>query len=128
MIDGEAVAHCPEGLPDFYRALGSDGQARACLFAFDLLHVGRDDLRGLELVERRALLQKYLAKAGPALRFSEHMEGPDGAAMFRHACAMGLEGIVSKKLAAPYLSGRCRSWLKVKNPTYRRRGELSQAA
>src|SRR3954471_13830106 len=48
--------------------------------------------------------------------------------MFRHACRLGLEGIVSKKVAAPYLSGRCRSWLKVKNPTYRRRGELSQAA
>jgi ATP-dependent DNA ligase len=43
----------------------------------------------LELVERRALLQKYLAKAGPALRFSEHMDGPDGEAMFRHACALG---------------------------------------
>src|SRR3954468_3271989 len=85
-------------------------------------------LSGLERVERRALLQKYLAKAGPALHFSEHMDGPDGEAMFRHACRLGLEGIVSKKLAAPYLSGRCRSWRKVKNPTYRRRGELSQAA
>src|SRR4051812_49064818 len=76
ILDGEAVAHCPDGLPDFFRLMGDDGQARACLYAFDLLHVGRDDLRGLELVERRALLQKYLTKAGPALHFSEHMEGP----------------------------------------------------
>src|SRR3954466_1559047 len=120
MIDGEAVAHCPEGLPDFYRLMGDDGQARACLYAFDLLHLGRDDLRGLELIERRSLLRKHLSKAGPALKFSEHMEGPDGEAMFRHACAMGLEGVVSKRATSRYRSGRCRSWLKIKNPGYAR--------
>jgi hypothetical protein len=38
------------------------------------------------------------------------------AAVFRHACAMGLEGIVSKRLTAPYRSGPCRDWIKVKNP------------
>ena len=42
------------------------------------------------------MLQKALRKAGSALRFSEHMAGWDGEAMFRHACVMGLEGIVSK--------------------------------
>ncbi len=41
--------------------------------------------------------------------------------MFRHACAMGLEGIVSKKLTSRYKSGSCKSWLKVKNPNYERR-------
>ena len=40
----------------------------------------------------------------------------DGATVFRHACKMGLEGIVSKRLAAPYRSGPSRDWLKVKNP------------
>ena len=49
------------------------------------------------------------------------MAGGDGEAMFRHACAMGLEGIVSKKLMSRYKSGACRSWLKVKNPAYGRR-------
>lgn len=122
MLDGEAVAHCPEGLPDFYRLMGDHGQGRACLYAFDLLHLGRDDLRGLELVERRALLRKHLAKTGPALIFSEHMEGSDGEAMFRHDCAMGLEGIVSKRVASRYKAGRCKSWLKVRNPAYVRRG------
>ena len=53
----EAVAHCPEGLPDFHALLGREGCGRACLYAFDVLHVGADDLRGLALVERRALLQ-----------------------------------------------------------------------
>jgi bifunctional non-homologous end joining protein LigD len=67
------------------------------------------------------MLQKALKKCGPVLRFSEHLEGPPGEAMFRHACAMGLEGIVSKKLTSRYKSGSCRSWLNVKNPNYERR-------
>jgi ATP-dependent DNA ligase len=40
----------------------------------------------------------------------------DGAVVFQHACKMGLEGIVSKRLTAPYRSGPSRDWLKVKNP------------
>src|SRR5215203_1223518 len=53
------------------------------------------------------MLQKALKRAGPALRFSEHMEGADGEAMFRHACALGLEGIVSKRVTRRYKSGSC---------------------
>ena len=49
------------------------------------------------------------------------MVGQDGEAMFRHACAMGLEGIVSKRVESRYTSGRCLSWVKVKNPAYERR-------
>src|SRR3954470_20594983 len=64
MIDGEAVAHCPEGLPDFYRLMGDDGQASACLFAFDVLHVGRDNLRGLELVEPAGAPAKVPGQGG----------------------------------------------------------------
>jgi bifunctional non-homologous end joining protein LigD len=52
---------------------------------------------------------------------SEHLSAEQGEAMFRHACAMGLEGIVSKKLASRYKSGAYKSWLKVKNPNYERR-------
>jgi ATP-dependent DNA ligase len=42
--------------------------------------------------------------------------------MFRHACRLGLEGIVSKRATSRYRSGRCLSWVKVKNPAYERRG------
>jgi bifunctional non-homologous end joining protein LigD len=70
------------------------------------------------------MLQKALKKAGPVLRFSEHLAGVEGEAMFRHACALGLEGIVSKKLMSRYKSGACKSWLKVKNPAYERRETL----
>src|SRR3954463_13674630 len=41
VLDGEAVAHCPKGLPDFHVLLSRSGAAAACLYAFDLLHVGR---------------------------------------------------------------------------------------
>ena len=48
-----------------------------------------DDLRGLALVERRALLREHLKRAAAAIIFSDHMTGADGEGMFRHACAMG---------------------------------------
>ena len=67
------------------------------------------------------MLQKALKKGGPVLRFSEHLPAEHGEAMFRHACTVGLEGIISKKLSR-YKSGACRSWLKVKNPAYEPRG------
>src|SRR3954468_12829978 len=118
VLDGEAVAHCDQGLPDFLRLLSGDGHARACFFAFDVLMLGGDDLRPLPLSLRRNMLAELPLDG--ALQFSGHMDGPDGEAMFRHACRMGLEGIISKRADRPYRSGRCRSWLKIKNPAYER--------
>ncbi|MFL5132972.1 MAG: DNA ligase [Microvirga sp.] len=121
MLDGEAVTHCLEGLPDFHKLMSRDGQSTACLYAFDLIWLEAQDLRGVELIGRRRMLQKALKKAGPALRFSEHMAGAAGEAMFRHACAMGLEGIISKRVASRYKSGSCIAWVKIKNRSYERR-------
>src|SRR4051812_8836818 len=84
VLDGEAVAHCDQGLPDFLRLLSGDGHARACLFAFDVLMLGGDDLRPLPLSIRRNMLAQLPLEG--ALQFSGHMDGPDGEAMFRHAC------------------------------------------
>ena len=56
-----------------------------------------------------------LAKAGDGIRLNEHIEG-DGPAVFRHACKLGLEGIVSKRKGSPYRSGRSPDWLKSKSP------------
>src|SRR4051812_239770 len=67
-----------------------------------------------------AMLKKLLRKAAPVLISSEHMDAADGERMFRHACALGLEGVVSKRLDRPYNSGRCHHWRKVKNPSYAR--------
>ena len=85
-----------------------------------LLRFNGEDLRTLPLEERRARLRKALQGLDKALRFSEHLEG-DGEAIFRHACALGLEGIVSKRRDARYRSGRSLTWLKINNPGYERR-------
>ena len=121
MLDGEAVSHCLDGLPDFHKLMSRDGQSTACLYAFDLIWLEAQDLRGVELIGRRRMLQKALKRGGPALRFSEHLTAPYGEAMFRHACAMGLEGIISKRVTSRYMSGACLSWVKVKNRSYERR-------
>jgi bifunctional non-homologous end joining protein LigD len=105
VLDGEAVAHCSAGLPDFNRTLTADGQRQACLYAFDLLMLAGEDPRPLPLLDRRKRLQRLLKTAPTALVFSEHLEA-DGEAIFRHACAMGLEGIVAKRADRPYRSGR----------------------
>jgi len=68
VLDGEAIAHCLEGLPHFNRLLSGDGQASACLYAFDLLWLEAQDLRGVELIGRRRIRRELLA-AGLA---SEH--------------------------------------------------------
>jgi ATP-dependent DNA ligase len=49
------------------------------------------------------------------IQLSETITG-DGAAIFRHACGLGLEGIVLKRIGSRYVSGRTRAWLKTKNP------------
>ena len=94
---GRALRGGPAGLSC---APGPRGCATACLYAFDLLLVGAQDLRGLALVDRRALLREHLKSAGAAIIYSDHMTGADGEGMFRHACRMGLEGIVSKRPTA----------------------------
>jgi ATP-dependent DNA ligase len=65
---------------------------------------------------RRATLRSLLKKSKPGIQLSEHLEGADGEAVFHHACAMGFEGIVSKRRDRPYRSGRSPDWIKVKNP------------
>jgi bifunctional non-homologous end joining protein LigD len=75
-----------------------------------------DDLRREPLELRKAMLASVLARAGHGIRFNEHMICDDGDIVFRHACLMGLEGIVSKRKGSPYRSGRSPDWLKVKNP------------
>jgi bifunctional non-homologous end joining protein LigD len=86
------------------------------LYAFDLIELNGDDLRRDPLNVRKATLASVLAKAGPGVRLNEHIGHEDGATVFRHACKLGLEGIVSKRKGSPYRSGRSPDWLKMKNP------------
>ena len=73
----------------------------ARLIAFDLLALNGADLRPLPLRQRRRRLQELLPCQDDALWFSSHVGGADGVALFRHACAMNLEGIVSKRINTP---------------------------
>jgi bifunctional non-homologous end joining protein LigD len=57
-----------------------------------------------------------VARAGHGVWFNDHIEEEDGVIVFRHACKLGLEGIVSKRKDSPYRSGRSPDWLKMKNP------------
>ncbi len=117
-VDGEIVATDAKGVTDFDRlrlALSARSQ-EAFLYAFDILELDGEDLRRRPWVERRAALAQLLRSTADSIALSEHMAGPDGEAMFRHVCAMGLEGIVSKGVDRPYTSGRSRDWIKIKNP------------
>lgn len=114
MIDGEAVIVGEDGVSDFDRLHSREHDASVLLYAFDLLSVDGTDVRHDRLDDRRAKLRLLLVRPD-GIRFSDHHSG-DGEVMFRHACPMGLEGIVSKRYDSPYQSGRSQSWLKVKNP------------
>jgi ATP-dependent DNA ligase len=115
LIDGEAVILGDDGSSSF-NALRSKRQGEAVLVAFDLLEDDGSDLRELTLVKRKQRLKKLLGKAkGQAIQYVEHLTG-DGPTVFAHVCGLGLEGIVSKRLDAPYRSGRSTAWLKSKNP------------
>jgi bifunctional non-homologous end joining protein LigD len=83
----------------------------------DLLALNGEDLRKMPLHERRRRLADLLAD-NDVVRFSGHVEGAKGAALFRRACAMGLEGIVSKRVNTPYRSGPFLGWRKIKCPGY----------
>jgi len=116
IIDGEVCALDHNGAPDFaaLQAALSDGKTEPLIFfAFDLLFEGNEDLRRLPLSARKARLQKMLAKHDTHIRYVEHFTS-GGDAVLLSACRMNLEGIVSKKLDAPYASGRGDSWTKAK--------------
>jgi bifunctional non-homologous end joining protein LigD len=105
IIDGEAVACDDNGVTSFNHVRYRHHDESIFLYAFDLIELNGDDLRRDHLQGRKAKLGMILAKAGAGIRFNEHMEG-DGETVFRHACRLGLEGIVSKRKDSAYRSGR----------------------
>jgi bifunctional non-homologous end joining protein LigD len=100
-----------EGTTDF-SVLQNELKAKSdkiAMVAFDLLYINGYDLRKLPLLERKTLLKKLIAKT--AIQFSESFE-VDGPEMFKHACGVGLEGVVSKVRDSRYSSGRGNDWVK----------------
>jgi bifunctional non-homologous end joining protein LigD len=124
LIDGELVVLDRSGRPSF-----SDLQTRvavtdrasiavasrhqpATFFAFDLVEALGRNLRELPLLERKKLLVQMLPTVGP-VRYSIHIED-QGRATFTAAQQLGLEGIVGKRAASRYQSGRSPDWIKVR--------------
>lgn len=119
ILDGEAVGVAADGRSDFstlQKAL-SDGHDHAlALYLFDLPYVDGWDLTATPLLERKEVLRELLEAAGAddaTLRYSDHIPGR-GEEVFRHACRMGLEGVVSKRGDRPYRPGRGDDWRKAR--------------
>jgi bifunctional non-homologous end joining protein LigD len=104
-----------DGVASFDRIRYRRHDADVFMWAFDLIELNGDDVRRDPLDVRKATLSTVLARAAPGLRFNEHLD-EDGPLVFEHACKLGLEGIVSKRRDLAYRSGRCRAWIKIKNP------------
>ncbi len=116
LIDGEVVCCDERGLATFQLLRHRRNEPQAFLYAFDLLELDGADLRREPIEVRKATLASILRKARHGVRLNQHLEHPDGLTVFQHACQMGLEGIVSKRLGSRYRSGRSPDWLKFKNP------------
>ncbi|CAN7595401.1 DNA ligase D [Variovorax paradoxus] len=117
-LDGEIVVLNDEGLPSFNalqkafdRGAGSDA---IVLFLFDVPYFEGYDLREVALGARRQLLKALLdERATEHVRYSADFES-DPSSILSSACRMNLEGVIAKRLDAPYVSRRSESWLKLK--------------
>ena len=116
LIDDEVVCCDEKGVAAFHVLRHRRNEPEAFLYAFDLLELNGTDLRREPIEVRKATLASILRKSRPGVRLNEHLEHDCGMTVVLHACKMGLEGIVSKRLGSRYRSGRSPDWLKFKNP------------
>ncbi len=117
LLDGEVVVEDENGISSF-SLLQTDlkeGRDRFIYYVFDLLYLDGHDLTAAPLVERKAALAQLFKDSGKAevIRYTEHFEA-GGPLILKKACGIGLEGIISKRRNAPYLSGRTDNFIKTK--------------
>lgn len=121
LIDGEIVAYGRDGNPDFSVLQGAlkrgQGTQKPLDFlafhAFDLLRLNGEDLRPLPNIERKERLEALLAHASPPIHVADHVIGA-GERLFSAMCSASQEGIIAKRIDAPYRGVRTRNWVKVK--------------
>ena len=116
-LDGEVTVVDDRGQTSFQalqNALSDPTGQRLVYFVFDLLYFDGYDLQGVALGARKSLLRKLIPETAKNVRFSADVRG-SGPEFFKQACALGLEGAVSKRADSTYRGGaRSRDWLKVK--------------
>jgi bifunctional non-homologous end joining protein LigD len=118
VIDGEAVILGVDGIPDFGALHSRKHDHEVQLYAFDILALDGDDLRPLPLSLRKTKLARLLARRPDGIFVAPYEQGEIGPDLFRAACDMGLEGLVSKRRDRSYRGGRSPHWVKVKNRTH----------
>jgi bifunctional non-homologous end joining protein LigD len=117
-IDGEAVLLGLDGMSDFAGLHSRKHDHEVQFYAFDMLAGDGDDHRRLPLSLRKQNLAALLRRRSDGIHAAPYEQGEIGPELFRHACLMGLEGLVSKHRERSYGAGRCTHWLKVKNPNH----------
>jgi len=116
VIDGEAVILGVDGRSDFDALHSGRQDDQVQFYAFDMLAGDGDDMRGLPLSMRKTNLTRLLARRSDGIFIAPFESGEIGPDLFRAACNMGLEGLVSKRRDSAYRAGRSPHWIKVKNP------------
>jgi ATP-dependent DNA ligase len=114
-IDGEAIVVDERGLSVFDLLRSWRHNHAALLCAFDIIELDGKNLRRVPIEQRKHTLANLLSREHDGIALNKHYDG-DGAVIYKHACALGCEGIVSKRLGSIYRSGRVNDWLKIKNP------------
>jgi bifunctional non-homologous end joining protein LigD len=118
VIDGEAVLLGVDGRSDFNGLHSRKHNDEVQFYAFDVLAMQGDDLRQLPLHLRKNNLARLLARRVDGIFLSDFEQGEIGPDLFRHACLMELEGLVSKRRESPYRGGRSPYWIKIKNRSH----------
>jgi ATP-dependent DNA ligase len=104
-----------DGIADFNALHARKHDHEVQLYAFDIMALDGEDLRGLPLSMRKTNLTRLLARRPDGVFVAPFEAGEIGPDLFRAACDMGLEGLVSKRRDRPYQAGRSKHWIKVKN-------------
>jgi ATP-dependent DNA ligase len=113
-IDGEVVVVGPDGLSRFDALRRRESARTAILYAFDLIERNGEDFRDRSFLDRKEALSRLLGGSSAGILYNDHFVA-EGAVVFEHACKLGAEGIVSKRINAPYRSGPHPAWVKVRN-------------
>ena len=133
-LDGELVVPKPEGRSDFEQLrrrnllqrprMIAEAAARspAVLVVFDILEADGEDLRDAPLWERRRLLHRHVEPV-PGIQIIQHVD-THGDALFRAIVENDQEGVVAKRVDAPYRGDRQPAWIKIKSRDYSRRGAV----